>query len=110
MKIIVPFWQESRVQPSNQDIIVPAIHRPGRDDCVVCLLVKIGLGPNVIKNIFRQHIRGWKDFAAVKKSAGCYGFNFGDGEGGLKALLVAQVCWDDVVISMVEFAEVWPPL
>ena len=72
--------------------------------------MKVGRGPDSKEDSFGKHVGGGEVFAGVEKRTGGYGFDFGNREGRLKPLLGAEVCWDDVVVAVVELTEVWPPL
>ena len=110
MKIIIPFWQLIGVQSTNKNIVGPSVDGPVGDGCVICLLVEVRRGPDAVEDCLSQHVRGGKVLAAVEQAACYVRFGLGDRECGLETFLFADVRGHHIVVSMVEFAKVWPPL
>lgn len=110
MQPVLPLRPLVGIQTPNKHIIVPAIHGPRIDVLVGALVAEVGLGPEAEEDFLGEHVGRGQVLAAVEEGAGGDGFEGGDGEGVLEGFLGGRVGWDGVVVAVVEFAFVGPPL
>lgn len=110
MQIVLPLGLLVRVETADQDVVVPAVDRPGVDLGVVGLLAEVGLRPLAVEDLLCQHVGRGQVLSAVEESAGCDALDGRDGEGVLESVLGVLFRVDDVIVAMVEFPLVWPIL
>lgn len=107
---ILPLGLLPRIQSADENVVVPAVDGPLGDGLVGDFIVEVWLLPEPEEDALCGEVGEGADLAAVEEDDGGGGFEGGDGECGLEALLGAGVCGHDVVCAPVEFALGWPPL
>lgn len=87
--------------------IVPC-HRPCSELLIGILGVEVGLLPDAEEDLLSKHVGSCESLASVEDGDGGGGFDCGQGEGRLQAVLVNVIGPDDIVISLVELSLVRP--
>lgn len=110
MQPVLPLGPLAGAQAADEHVVVPAVDGPGVDGLVGALVAEVGLGPEAREDFLGEHVGRGEVLAAVEEGAGGDGFEGGDGEGVLEGFLGGRVGSDGVVVAVVEFALVGPPL
>lgn len=87
--------------------IVPC-HGPCSELLIGILGVEVGLLPDAEEDFLSKHVGSCESLSSVEDGDGCSGFDCGQGEGRLQAVLVNVIRPDDIVISLVELSLVRP--